>query len=189
MALAEFTLLQVALSLKGRVALPTGYNPGGSANSNRTVSIDGWGIARSYDYAATPSPAPTTLITRDVTIGGGGTTDIDLSTAPIVGAVDGDGEPYDREDLTTGGTKKLLACFFSTHRTTGTNAALVTIKPHGTDGYPLWGSGNEVDLLPNAAICMECTNSGNQAVNSTNKVIQFAGTAADKIRVILVFQG
>lgn len=185
MALTEFSQFDVALKLTARVVLPSGYNPGGTSNSNRIFSVGGWERVRSLQASSDPDPEPAAIVTKEVTIGGGGTTDLDLTDAPIIGAVDGSGNPTDGEDLTD---SKLMACFFSTLRSSGTNAAAVTVLPHATNGYALWGSGNEVDIPADSTIGFFVENSSLPAVSSTAKVIQFSGTSGDKVRVILVFE-
>lgn len=183
MALDTFSLLNIVAKLDAKVVLPASYAGGAAEDADRVVNIKGWGVNTVLRSTASPSPAPVAILAKEYTIASSEAT-IDLTAAPITGAESG-GAPAATEDLTG---KNLIACLFSTVRSSGTNAATITVKAHATNGYDLFGASGLVILPADSVVLLSVKTGGRDAVGASDKIIHLTGTDGDKIRVILVFE-
>lgn len=80
-------------------------------------------------------------------------------------------------------------------KTDPSNAALINVAPGGANPFPIFGTGNDVDILPGKTK-EETTQKKTdgtapavrgQAVDATHKTITFTITGTDIINVVLVF--
>ena len=169
--------------------LPQVYAPTAYATSRDIGGVSAvWSFSELFN--SNNSPEPTQVITLDETLGGSDF-ELDLSAAPIVGAVDGSGDPAATEDLDG---LRLMAWHFTTRRVDGvSNAAAIVMKPKAdATGYQLLGTGiaDGVNLGVDMDDTEICKSSGKQLVdNAGRRVVSFSGTSGDKFRGILVFQG
>lgn len=164
------------------LVLPAGYSPGSSIASYRTVTIDDYGLEQTFD--SDNSPEPTAVVADELTIGAGDTT-IDLtSDAPVVGAVDGNGDPAASEDLTD------YRMFFIQVETPSANTGNVTVKPAAANGYDLWGASNTqgVEFPPGTNLAFVNAGSDLPAVAAAAKDIVFSGTQDDVVRYSFAFE-
>lgn len=109
----------------------------------------------------------------------GTSTSIDLTAAPMARDV------AETADMTG---KKLVSIILKAD--SGNNAAGIVIKPHGTNGYNLFGTSGQITLYPNGRLVMSLVNGGTPqtpAVAGAAKVIELTHTNGDIIGGILVF--
>lgn len=100
---------------------------------------------------------------------------LDLTAAPQIG-----GE--DPVDLTG---EKLIGMVV---QTPNGNTSTVEIRPHATtNGYDLFGTGSGIHIPKDSTQSMVDKVATRDAVDSSNKVIEFAGTTGDTIEVVLLF--
>jgi hypothetical protein len=186
MALAEYTLLSIHLSAVSTVALPEKYADAARDNASRTVSLDDLNLNEQLAAAAGADPAPAEVLSRDLTFDGTGFVEFDLTDAEIVGAVDGNGEPVTKEDMTG---KKGMLIYLSTCRGDGTlNSGPVIIKPGASNGYSLFGAGNEVELPPETFLCLYTKSGDLPVISATERILRLEGAAGDQVRIKLVLQ-
>lgn len=181
MGLKSFTNMQITLRSQSQVVLPDSYVPGSSSDDKQTVHVDDYKVQDSL--RSTSTPAPTELLSREITIAGGAV-EIDLTNAKIVGAVDGGGDPAATEDLT--GAK----VFYLELHTDSGNAAAINVAPSASNGYELFGSGNAdgIDLPPDSHCVYYCKGSSLPDVSAAAKGITFTGTNGDVINVVIAFE-
>jgi len=164
------------------LVLPAGYSPGSEQASQRTLIMSDYGLESLFD--ADNAPEPLSVVADELTIGGAATT-IDLtSDAPVIGAVDGNGDPAASEDLTG---KKLMAVILETPTT---NTDPVTVKPGAANGYDLFGASitQGIKLPKGENLQKVCSQTQYDAVAAGDKNITFDGTNGDVIRYILIFE-
>lgn len=175
---ADAITLFIGLVQSGEITLPSGYAPAAASADDRQVTLNDYDREVALDGDTTP--APTAVVAKEITIPAGGTETIDLTVAPVVGAVDVDGEPADNEDLTS---KKLFAIVLETP---STNSGAITVAP-GTNGYDLFGASGQMTIQKDAHVIHLVESETMDAVGASDKAIDFTGAQGDEIRVLLYF--
>jgi hypothetical protein len=170
---AEKVSLSVNLNMLIAEVLAAASVPGATNEAARTVQHDAWRVDTSL--ISTSTPAPVRCVVGEFTLDGSGDYDLNLAAAPTTAA------PTAGEDLTG---KNLLAFFF---QTPSTNAGAVTIDGTVSNGYDLFTG--PITIPKNMTLTGLCQTSAQYpAVAAGDRIIHFDGTAADKIRVKLVFE-
>lgn len=168
------TSISAQLGINATEVLSTTEAPLAADETDRTLRVKGQDVI-SLSSTTTPSVEAGPVV-KTVTIAGGEAT-IDLTAAP---------QQASRTVDLSAATRKLVALQLVAP---SDNSALINVKPHGTNGYNLFGSGNEFDLQPGMTVtfAIEGVASGLEAVDSTHKIIHFTGTNDDTCDVILIF--
>ena len=166
--------VQVDLDLNGTEVLDAVDAPAASDEDKRTLKANGFGLSATLDASSTPA-AEVGPIVQEITIGSG-TTTIDLTAAPL----QGEGRVAD----CTG--KKLIGYFFHADKD---NSGDVTIAEGASNGYPLFGSGNDLVLGPGRqeGAAVSGVASPYTAVASGDKTLDISGTSGDKLTVEMIF--
>jgi len=182
MGLKSFTNLQVTMKSSSQVVLPDSYVPGSKADENQTVYVNDFSVQDSLKSGDTPEPVE--VLSQTVTIPAGGSYEIDLTAAKIVGAVDGNGDPDASEDLTG---KKLM--YIEVHARAA-NTAVINVAPSAADGYELFGSGNAdgIDVPPDGHFAFYVKESSLDDAGASDHGITFSGTEDDICDVVMVFE-
>lgn len=180
--LAEFTLLNVNVAVDAICALPAGYAPAAKDNASRSVQLNQLQTFDQLDPDSTPAPGQ--VISKTIVFDAGEFVEIDLTDAPIVGAVDADGEPADGEDITGARAFLVQLC---TCRESGVNAGPVTVLEGTSNGYAIFGSGNEVEVPPDSRLLFYVKTESLPLVSGTAKTIRFEGAEDDRIEVLIAF--
>ena len=190
---AEVISAIVNVTVSGDVRVPETHTPGD--RSTRTVQRVGADMAYSdllkYDSEQTDpdvtDPNPRAILRQTFSIPVGLTYELDLSLAPIEGAVSAGARAL-TEDLDG---YKLLCMFFSTIRAdAGTNAGNITIKPTAANGYLLFGTGmaDGVILTPDSILLKHHSSDDMPDIdNAAAYLIDFVGTENDEIEVVMLF--
>ena len=163
--------LDIAFRAQGREVFTAAEAPSAATESERTVNVGAQNFAKSL--GATTVPAVTgPPISRKITLGGGITT-IDLTAAAVLAMPNSATRTYDF----TG--KKVVAFLLRTDA--ANNVAGVNIAPGAATPYPLFGTGNDITLLPDSALqfAFKATASALPAVSGTVKHIDISGTSGD----------
>ncbi len=165
------------LALSGQEVFDTTEAPSGGSQAARTLTITGRDVSTTLDATTTPK-VETSPIVRKVTISG--TTTIDLTAAAGVSLPAAASRSIDASG------KKLIALRLSCPTT---NAAAVNVAPGGSNPYPIFGSGNDVDVKPGETVVKVVNGvaSSYPAVSSTVKNIDVTGTTNDVIHVEAYF--
>tara|TARA_R100000808_G_scaffold20286_1_gene43941 strand:+ start:10032 stop:10565 length:534 start_codon:yes stop_codon:yes gene_type:complete len=173
---------KVTISILNRselaVVLPTDHFPGVDQDEQRTIHSTKYGLDQILRTGSTPSPTEALVVA--ITLGASPYS-FDLESAPIIGA-DSSGSPAATEDLT--GNK----LFHFEAEAPSTNNGNITIDPTVTNGYTLFGAGNDLVLPPNSKIGFTCLGSNQAVVSSTVKAIDVSGTNGDKCNIIIGFE-
>jgi hypothetical protein len=180
MGLKAFTSLAITLKSLSQIVLPDKYVPGAAANQQQTVYVNDFAVEDALGSGDSPEPAEICVL--EETIDGTGSYNLDLTDAPIIGAVDGSGDPTATEDLTD---KKL--CYIEIHAG-ASNSGVITVGPGSSNGYDLFGSGNEVEVPAGAHLVLYVTGSDLDAVGATDATIDFTGAEDDTFDAVLVFE-
>lgn len=181
MGLKSFTSLQITMRSLAQVVLPDIYVPGARSDSDRTVNVNDNAVQATLTGDTTP--APTEIMVQEVTIGAGGSEDIDLTAAPIIGALSG-GAPAASETLNT----KILT-YLEIH-TDADNAAAVTIAPGSSNGFPLFGASiaDGVKLPADGHLAQYVASGDGAVVGASAKIVNVAGTEDDVVTILMVFE-
>lgn len=165
------------LSLAGQEIFDATEAPSGGSQAARTLAITGRDVSATLDATTTPKVEVSPIV-RKVTISG--TTTIDLTAAAGVSL------PAAASRTVDASGKKLIALRLSCPTT---NAAVVNVAPGGSNPYPLFGSGNDVDVRPGETVVklINGVASGYPAVSGTAKNIDITGTTNDVIHVEAYF--
>lgn len=181
MGLKSFTSLQLTMRSIAQVVLPDAYVPGAKTDSDQTVNVNDNAVQETLTSDTTP--APTEIMVKEVTIPGGGSQDIDLTAAPIIGALSGT-SPAASEDI----TGKILT-YLEIH-TDDENSGSVTVAPGSSNGFPLFGASIADGVkLPADSHLAQYVKSGDGAeVGAAAKIVTVSGTAADVVTILMVFE-
>lgn len=165
------------LSLAGAEVFTASEAPTGGSQAARTLAITGQDVSVTLDATTTPKVEVSPVV-RKVTISG--TTTIDLTAAAAVAL------PASASRTVDNTGKKLVALRLSCP---STNAGVVNVAPGGSNPYPLFGSGNDVDVRPGETVVKVVNGiaSGYPAVSSTVKNVDITGTTNDVIHVEAYF--
>lgn len=173
---AVSVVLSATLRWAAQIVLPASYNPAAASADSRRTTIDNW------DLAATLSGI-VAILSKEYTIDGTGTFDIDLSAAPIIGA-ESSGVPAATESLAG---KRMVGFML---QTPAANADDITVAPGASNGYELFGGSiaDGIKLTPNDQWSRITQNASLPTVDaSTRKIITVTGTEDDVIRVLMCF--
>lgn len=171
------TSLVANLSLAGAEVFTAAEAPSGATAAARTVSITGPDISTTLDSTTTPKIEVAPIV-RKVTISG--TITIDFTAAQGVALPAAATRTLDH----TG--KKLVAVRLSCP---STNVAVINVAPGASNPYPLFGTGNDIDVKPGQTVIaiMNGVASSYGAVSPTVKTIDISGTNGDVIQVECYF--
>jgi len=160
------------------VVLPTAHYPGAVNEEDRIVSNANYGLDEYLRTGTTPLPAEALVVA--ITLGGSPYS-FDLTAAPIIGA-DLAGVPAATEDLT--GNK----LFHFEAQTPSTNAADITLDCTVSNGYLIFGTGNDLVLPKDSKIAFTCLSSSMPTIGVSLKAIDVSGTSGDKCNIIMGFE-
>lgn len=165
------------LSLAGQEVFDATEAPSGGSQAARTLAITGRDVSTTLDATTTPKVEVSPIV-RKVTISG--TTTIDLTAAAGVALPAAASRTVD----TSG--KRLVALRLSCPTT---NAGVVNVAPGGSNPYPLFGSGNDIDVRPGETVVkiINGVASGYPVVSGTAKNVDITGTTNDVIHVEAYF--
>lgn len=165
------------LSLAGAEAFTAAEAPTGGTQGARTLNITGADISTTLDGSSTPKIEVSPTV-RKITISG--TTTIDLTAAAGVAL------PISASRTVDNTGKKLVAVRLSCP---STNAGAVNVAPGGSNPYPLFGTGNDIDVKPGQTIIAGIFGvaSSYPAVSGTVKNLDVTGTTNDVLNVELYF--
>ena len=183
MGLKTFSSLQITLRSMSQIVLPDVYVPGARTDADRTVHVNDFAVQASLGTVApSATKEPVEILAREIVIPGGGTIDLDLSDAPIVGAID-TGAPAASEDLTG-----LTLLYMELHTADGNTGAL-TIAPAAANGYKLFGTGADdgVVLPKGAHLALYNAVGLLPTIGAAAKLVTFSGTVGDIANVVMVF--
>lgn len=168
--------LNISQRWQGTVILPESYVPPAVAEASRDVNVDDWALEGALDNC-------TAILTAEVTIPGGGTYQLDLTAAPIIGA-ESAGVPSATESLAG---KRLAGFLF---RAPSTNAAPILVAPASTNGYLLFGAAitGGVKIESNDHWSRVVTGDTLPEVTASAKLIDLTGTAADVLQILMAFR-
>lgn len=142
--------------------------------ADRQVTVKNANLATTTLDSST-TPALEGAVSLNLTMATGTPYALDLTAAPQLG-----GE--DAVDLTA---KKLIGMIV---QTPNGNTSTVEIRPHSTtNAYDLFGSGAGIQVPKDSTMAFLDQVATRDAVDSSNKVIEFSGTTGDTIEVVLVF--
>lgn len=169
--------LNANLSLAGAEVFTAAEAPTGGTQQARTLNITGADVAATLDSTTTPKIEISPVV-RKITISG--TTTIDLTAAAGVAL------PIAASRTVDATGKKLVAVRLSCPTT---NVGAVNVAPGGSNPYPLFGTGNDVDVKPGQTIIaiVNGVASSYGAVGPTAKNIDVTGTTNDVLNVELYF--
>lgn len=169
--------LSANLSLAGAEVFTAAEAPTGGTQQARTLNITGADVSTTLDSTTTPKIEVSPVV-RKITISG--TTTIDLTAAAGVAL------PIAASRTVDATGKKLVAVRLSCP---STNVGAVNVAPGGSNPYPLFGTGNDVDVKPGQTIIAIVTGvaSSYGAVGPTAKNVDVTGTANDVLNVELYF--
>lgn len=133
------------------------------------------GLDKSLNYNASSTPSAGFVIDLSHTIPGGGTTDFDLTAAPLARDIS------KAVDLTG---KKLVAAEIHNN-----SDAAFTIAPGASNGYEVFGTNITRTIAPGERVqfAFDGVDTDRDAVAAGDKVITIAGTTGKTCRVLLVF--
>lgn len=165
------------LALSGQEVFDATEAPSGGSQAARTLSITGRDVSTTLDSTTTPKVEVSPIV-RKVTISG--TTTIDFTAGAGVALPAAASRSVDA----TG--KKLVALRLSCPTT---NAGAVNVAPGAANPYPIFGTGNDVDVKPGETVIkiINGVASSYPAVSGTVKNIDITGTANDVIHVEAYF--
>lgn len=169
--------LNANLSLAGAEVFTAAEAPTGGTQQARTLNITGADVSTTLDSTTTPKIEVSPVV-RKITISG--TTTIDLTAAAGVAL------PISASRTVDATGKKLVAVRLSCPVT---NVGAVNVAPGSSNPYPLFGTGNDLDVKPGQTIIAIVTGvaSSYAAVGPTAKNIDVTGTANDVLNVELYF--
>ena len=169
--------LTAALSLAGSEVFSASEAPSGASVSQRTLAVTGADMTASLDAQSTPKLEVSPIVRR-ITISG--TTTIDLTAAA------GAALPIAASRTIDASGKKLVAVRLSCPTT---NAGAVNVAPGASNGYAMFGSGNDIDIRPGETIIaiINAVASSKPAVSGSAKNLDVTGTTNDVILVELYF--
>jgi hypothetical protein len=154
-------------TLEATEVLDSAATPAASSPQARTVTQNAYNTA--VQGTPTTTPAVTGCSFKSDTVGGGGTTDIDLTSMPGVTATQ------------TANAKKVQGFKFLND----SDSPLV-LTPGPSNGYELGGAGWSETVWPGGEYFVR-TNNGPAAVDGTHKIIRVTGTAGKAFRWGLTF--
>lgn len=171
------TYLDLSLRANGREVFTTVEHPS-SSEAARTLKNGQNNVSKTLGPSTTPA-IEKSPISRTLTIAGGGTT-IDLTAAAVLALPSSATRTADM----TG--KKLIAAVF---RGDDDNAAVVNVAPGASNGYAMFGAGNDIDVKPGETIVkfFSAVASSCPAVAGGAKNIDIAGTNGDVLYFDLYF--
>jgi hypothetical protein len=148
------------------------------------TAVDSFQVAINTSLVDTDSPGPDTLVGGSYTLTNGAPTTIDLTAVP---SLQHDGVNVD----CTG--KKLLGIMLATDPA---NTGTVTVNPHGTNGYDLFGASSLVILQRGEVLCTGMQKKtdgtlptwGKDAVGASDKQIELSTSVTGSIvKIHMVF--
>ena len=168
------TKLDLVLSLTGREIFTAAEAPSAENEQQRTITT---GAATKVSKQLTGSSTPKVdkpPISKTVTISG--TTTLDLTSIAGLAV-----PPAATRTLDMTGAKVVVIAF----KAADDNAAVINIAPGGSNPYPLFGTGNDIDLRPGMALAagFGAVATTLPAVSGTVKTIDFTGTNGDEVQV------
>lgn len=171
------TSVEARLQLTASEVLSAAEAPATASENDRTLRYGGFNTSATLNATSTPavdSPPAATSITL-----GGSPTTLNLTAIALARAA---ATNYDF----TG--KKVVGC---TLKANAANAANINVAPGGSNPYPLFGTGNDVDVGPGMSLSFVFAgaNTNRPAVSGSAKNIDISGTSGDKIDVFFVFGG
>lgn len=172
------TTLQIDIRLRGKETLTEDEAPAALTEQQRILSTGKKGLSTTFSSTSTPKVDQPPLVIN-VTIAGGVPTVIDLT------AVQGLVTPTDVTRTLDMTGKKLVACFFHAG---AENVDPINIAP-GVSPYPLFGTGNDLDLEPGEVLAKSFKDLATSlpAVAAGVKHISVDGTDDDTLYVELYF--
>lgn len=171
------THLNANLSLAGSEVFTASEAPSGSTVAQRTLTVAGADLSASLDATSVPKLEVSPIVRR-VTISG--TITIDLSAAA------GAALPIAASRTIDASGKRLVAVRLSCPTT---NSGAVNVAPGASNGYAMFGSGNDIDIRPGETIVaiINGVASSKPAVGGSAKNLDVTGTTNDVILVELYF--
>lgn len=165
------------LALSGQEVFDVTEAPSGGSQAARTLTITGRDVSTTLDSTTTPKVEISPIV-RKVTISG--TTTIDLTAAAGVSL------PAAASRSIDASAKKLVAARLSCPTT---NVGAVNVAPGASNPYPLFGTGNDVDIKPGETVVKIVSGvaSSYPAVSGTVKTLDITGTTNDVLFVELYF--
>lgn len=168
----------VKMSIGSKEVFTAVEAPTANGENERTIQQSNSGVNVTLNSTTTPKVEKPGYITT-ITIGGSPTT-IDLTALAVPVLLSSVTRTVDM----TG--KNLVAFELSTPIT---NAAAVNVAPAGSNPYPIFGTGNDIDLKKGMFLCGAISGVASTMpdVASDAKGVTFDGTLGDKINVRLYF--
>lgn len=165
------------LALSGQEVFDATEAPSGGSQAARTLTITGRDVSTTLDSTTTPKVEISPIV-RKVTISG--TTTIDLTSAAGVSL------PATAARSIDASAKKLVAVRLSCPTT---NVGAVNVAPGASNPYPLFGTGNDVDIKPGQTLIALISGvaSSYPAVSGTVKTLDITGTTNDVLHVEMYF--
>ncbi len=169
--------LTANLSLAGAEVFTAAEAPTGGTQQARTLTITGADVSTTIDSTTTPRIELSPIV-RTITISG--TTTVDLTAAAGVAL------PIAASRTIDATGKKLVAVRLSCP---STNVASVNVAPGASNPYPIFGTGNDVDVKPGQTLIalINGVASSYVAVGPTAKTLDVTGTTNDVLNVELYF--
>jgi hypothetical protein len=171
--MAEAVVEDYSLGMTGVETLDAAQMPSATNASDRDLNHNKFNFNGQLD--GTTTPAVTKIVTEDVTLGASPHA-IDLTAAPL---------SVNRVESLTG--LKLVGWQIKAY---DTNTGPITVDPTVTNGYAMYGAGNDrvlqIGEIDSGQI-VEGVVSGKPAVSGTAKAIEISGTLGDKLRYIMYF--
>lgn len=172
----SITTVDVSVRMNSTEVFTEVEAPGASNASERTIRQTSYGVSKTLNATSVP-PITSTPSVKTLTMTGSAVT-LDLSAAVALAM------PPTATRAVDFSTKKIVAFQIKPR---GDNVAAVTVAPGGSNPYLLFGSGNEVDLLPGQELA--CFFNGVAStlptVGGSAKNIDFTGTSGDKVDVLI----
>jgi hypothetical protein len=168
--------VDLAFRLSGREVFTTAEAPSAANEENRTLRVGNHNVNKAL--GATTTPAVTgPPISRAITLTSAVITQIDLTAAAVLSLPAAATRTYDFT------AKKVVAFLIRT--AAANNAAGVNIAPGAANPYPLFGTANDITLLPDSEIQFGflATASALPAVSGTVKNIDITGTTGDIVYI------
>lgn len=168
------TYLDLGLRVAGREIFTTTEAPAAANEAARTLSTGQHSFQKTLGPSTTPALTKP-LVSREITLTSAVITTVDLAAIAALALPAGATRTVDL----TGA--KVVAILIRTKNTN--NAAGVNIAPGAANPYPLFGTGNDITLLPDCELVMAFreTASALPAVAAAVKEIDLTGTTGDVV--------
>lgn len=170
------TKVEVTLRLAGREIFTAAEAPGAASEQERTARTGNASISDAHSPTTTPrvDKPPVSL---EITLGGS-PTQIDLTAVAGLAL-----PPSATRTLDLTGAKVVDVLLSAP----ATNVAAVNVAPGAANPYPLFGTGNDIDVAPGETIAsgFKGVATSKPAVSGTVKRIDVSGTSGDKLKIDL----